>query len=102
MQNRILEVTESALQKQLSPAGGVEVEKKKNRGVKKREQQEKAQVEALFTKKIEVLDSCRDLVKACNNVRDYIDARIYFRRAEEGYLELLGPEADPTLDMTMK
>jgi len=48
------------------------VEKKKVRGKKKKQQKKKD------PRKLEILDACFALGKACNNVRDFDDGRRYF------------------------
>ncbi|GMH73425.1 hypothetical protein TL16_g06186 [Triparma laevis f. inornata] len=65
---RILEVLELAMP-----------EEKKVRGKKKKKKND--------PRKLEILDACFALGLACNNVRDFDDARGYLKRAKEGYEE---------------
>ena len=85
---RILEVLELAM-----PAP---VEEKKVRGKKKKGMKKKK----ADPRKVEVLDACYALGKACNMVRDGEDARRYLKRAKEGYEDQLGPDSEKTLDVT--
>lgn len=50
-------------------------------------------------RKLEVLDACFALGRACNQIRDG-DARRYFERAKKGYEEQLGPDSEKALDAT--
>ena len=68
---RVLEVLELAM-----PAP---VEQKKVRGKKKKGMKKKK----ADPRKVEVLDACFELGKACNMVRDMEDARRYFKQAKE-------------------
>jgi len=49
---------------------------------------------------LEILDACAALASACNRVRDFEDARLYFKRAKDGYEEQLGRDSKKALDMT--
>ena len=51
-------------------------------------------------RKVEVLDACFALGRACNKVRDFEDAIRYLKRAKEGYEEQLGPDSEKALDAT--
>ncbi|GMH86242.1 hypothetical protein TrST_g6896 [Triparma strigata] len=51
-------------------------------------------------RKVEVLDACFALGRACNLVRDGEDAKRYFKRAKEGYEEQLGPGSEKALQAT--
>ena len=50
--------------------------------------------------KLEVLDACYELGKACNLVRNYEDAKRYYKRTKEGYEEQLGPDSEKALEAT--
>ncbi|GMH55480.1 hypothetical protein TrLO_g4760 [Triparma laevis f. longispina] len=63
------------------------VVEKKIRGKKKKQQKKKAD-----PMKLEILDACFALGKACGLVGDNDDMRQYFKRAKEGYEEQLGPD----------
>ncbi|GMH66191.1 hypothetical protein TrST_g11458 [Triparma strigata] len=64
------------------------VEEKKVRGKKKK----------VDLRKVEVLDACYVLGKACDMVRDGEDARRYLNRAKEGYEDQLGPDSEKALE----
>ncbi|GMH86439.1 hypothetical protein TL16_g10541 [Triparma laevis f. inornata] len=51
-------------------------------------------------KKLEVLDACLALGKACGRVRDFDDARRYLKRVKEGYEEQLGRDSEKALETT--
>ncbi|GMH73102.1 hypothetical protein TL16_g06092 [Triparma laevis f. inornata] len=76
----------------MPPGGG---EEKKARGKKKDQTKKKAD-----PKKVEILDACAALGKACNKVRDMDGARRYSKRAKEEYEEQLFPDDAKTLDVT--
>ncbi|GMH53501.1 hypothetical protein TL16_g01467 [Triparma laevis f. inornata] len=80
---RIFEVLELAMPKE-----------KKVRGKKKQQQKKKDR------RKLEVLDACAALGRACNNVRDFEDLRRYYQRAKEGYEEQLGRNSAKALGVT--
>ncbi|GMH84576.1 hypothetical protein TL16_g09966, partial [Triparma laevis f. inornata] len=72
---RILEILVLAM-----PWGGAE--EKKARGKKKQKKK----------KKVEILDACYALGRACSFVEDFDDTRRCVKRAKEGYEEQLGPD----------
>jgi tetratricopeptide (TPR) repeat protein len=72
------------------------VEEKKVRGKKKKGMKKKK----ANPRKVEVLDACFALGKACQEVRDQEDAELYLKRAKEGYEEQLGPDSEKALDTT--
>ena len=75
------------------PAGGGQ--EKKARGKKKQKKKKKAD-----PRKLEILDACAALGRACNWVEDWDDCRRYFKRAKEGYEEQLGQDDAKTLNIT--
>ncbi|GMH57830.1 hypothetical protein TL16_g02476 [Triparma laevis f. inornata] len=81
---RILEVLELAMP-----------EEKKVRGMKKKQQRKKTN-----PRKLEILDACLALGKACNWARDFDDAGRYVKRAKEGYEEQLGRDSVKALEAT--
>ncbi|GMH88658.1 hypothetical protein TL16_g11218 [Triparma laevis f. inornata] len=81
---RILEVLELAMP-----------EEKKVRGKKKKQQKKKND-----PRKLEILDACRALGVACSKVRDFDDARQYYKRAKEGCEEQLGRDSEKALEVT--
>ena len=83
---RILEVLELAM-----PS----VVEKKARRNKKKQQKKKND-----PRKLEILDACWELGKACNQVRNMDDARRYTKRAKEGYEEQLGRDSEKALEST--
>ena len=70
------------------------VAEKKVRG-KKKQQQKKYD-----PRKLEILDACFALGKACNQVGDFDDASRYYKRAKEGYEEQLGRDSEKALEVT--
>ena len=68
---RVLEVLELAMP-----------EEKKVRGNKKKQQKKKND-----PRKLEILDACLALGRACNNVHDWGDAERYLKQEKEGYEE---------------
>ena len=85
-ERRILEVLELAMPP---------VVEKKVRGKKKQQQKKK-----IDPRKLEILDACRALGRACGFVGDVDDARRYFKRAKEGYEEQLGRDSEKALHAT--
>ncbi|GMH59593.1 hypothetical protein TL16_g02863 [Triparma laevis f. inornata] len=81
---RILEVLELAMP-----------EEKKVRGMKKKQPRRKKD-----PRKLEILDACAALGRACSFVGDFDDARRYYERAKEGYEEQLGRDSEKALEMT--
>jgi len=71
------------------------VVEKKVREKKKKQKKKKAD-----PKKLEILDACATLARACNQVDDFDDARRFLKRAKEGYEEQLGPDDAKMLEMT--
>ncbi|GMH53715.1 hypothetical protein TL16_g01510 [Triparma laevis f. inornata] len=71
------------------------VVEKKSRGKKKKQKKKKNE-----PRKLEMLDACFALGRACNMVGDFDDARRYMKRAKEGYEEQLGRDSEKTLDAT--
>ncbi|GMH76237.1 hypothetical protein TrLO_g4040 [Triparma laevis f. longispina] len=67
-------------------------EEKKVRGKKKKQQKKKD------PKKLEILNDCAALGRACNKVGDFDDAKRYFKRTKEGYEEQLGRNSEKALD----
>ncbi|GMH88594.1 hypothetical protein TL16_g11198 [Triparma laevis f. inornata] len=65
---------------------------KKVRGKKKKKKND--------PRKLEILDACAALGKACDNVGDWDEAERYFKRAKEGYEEQLGRDSEKTLNAT--
>ncbi|GMH95460.1 hypothetical protein TL16_g13164 [Triparma laevis f. inornata] len=82
-----------APQKKISAPVGCH--QKKVRGKKKKQQRKKKD-----PRKLETLDACYALGKACSFVSDFIDAERYGRRAKEGYEEQLGRDSEKALDAT--
>ena len=85
---RILEVLELAIP---APAEEKKVRGKKKKGKKKKKAD---------PRKLEVLDACHELGKACNLARDGEDAIRYHKRAKEGYKVQLGPDSEKALEAT--
>ncbi|GMH78732.1 hypothetical protein TL16_g07918 [Triparma laevis f. inornata] len=81
---RILEVLGLAM-----PA----VVEKKVRGKQKQKKKKNDQ------RKLEILDACHALGRACNKVADYDDAERYVKRAKEGYEEQLGRDSKKALEV---
>ena len=52
-------------------------------------------------RKLEMLDACWALGRACGTVLDWEDARRHFKRAKEGYEEQLGRDSEQTLNATL-
>ncbi|GMI08210.1 hypothetical protein TrLO_g376 [Triparma laevis f. longispina] len=70
------------------------VAEKKVRGKKKQKKKKND------PRKLEVLDDCAALGHACNQVRDFDDARRYVKRAKEGYEEQLGHDNEKALEVS--
>ncbi|GMH63948.1 hypothetical protein TL16_g03847 [Triparma laevis f. inornata] len=85
---RILEILVLAM-----PAGGGEDKKGRE---KKKQKKKKAD-----PKKLEILDACYALGKACGFVGDFDDCSRYYKRAKEGYKEQLGHDDVKTLKVTL-
>ena len=71
------------------------VEEKKVRGKKKKGKKKKV----ADPRKLDVLDACFALGRACNMVGDIDDVQ-YYKRAKEGYEEQLGPDSEKALEAT--
>ncbi|GMI11546.1 hypothetical protein TrLO_g7485 [Triparma laevis f. longispina] len=69
-------------------------EKKKVRGKNKKQQKKKD------PRKLEILDACYALGKACGFVGDFDDAKRYYKRAKEGYEEQLGRDSEKAHEVT--
>ena len=70
-------------------------EAKQRGGKKKKGKKKKADARV-----VEVLDACAALGEACNYVRDFDDARCYYKRAKDGYEKELGRNDEKTLEAT--
>jgi len=68
---------------------------KKVRGKKKKRQKKKND-----PRKLEILDACLALGRACSRVGDFDDARRYYKRAKEKYEEQLGHDSEKALGAT--
>ena len=93
VRRRILEVLVLAM-----PQGGGEG--KKVRRKKKQKKKKKKKKKKNDSKKREIFDACLALGGACNLVRNFDDARRYFKRAKEGYEEQLGRDSERVLAAT--
>ncbi|GMH70101.1 hypothetical protein TL16_g05324 [Triparma laevis f. inornata] len=71
------------------------VDEKKARGEKKQKKKKKKD-----PRKLEILDACFELGKACQWVRDFDDAIRYLKRAKEGYEKQLGRDSEKALEAT--
>ncbi|GMH53475.1 hypothetical protein TrLO_g185 [Triparma laevis f. longispina] len=69
-------------------------EEKKVRGKKQQKKKKNG------PKKLEILDACRELGRACGKVEDFDDVRLYNKRAKDGYEEQLGRDSEKALDVT--
>jgi len=80
---RILEVLELAMP-----------EEKKVRGKREKQQKKKD------PRKLEILDACLALGRACDNVGDFEDAERYYKRVKEGYEEQRGRDSEKAPEAT--
>ncbi|GMI18271.1 hypothetical protein TrLO_g2767 [Triparma laevis f. longispina] len=71
------------------------VEEKKVRRKKKKQQKKNYD-----PRKLDILDACVALGRACGFVGDFDDARRYYKRAKEGFEEQLGRDNEKALDAT--